>query len=164
MTVYTSPVYWWFGDPLEGFGLRWNLMGAVFFALACLVDRRKFPIDWSNKVMPIIGCYFLFCLNATIVHFTLADNVERSAYGLQLAWKQLILLTCLLVSLRDRFDVKLFAMAIASLSAYVAYEIIFKDAGTYDDGRLNKISIPQAVGSNELAGIFCTESHVLLCA
>ena len=155
MTVYLSPAYWWFGDPFEAFGMRWNFMAAAVFAIACFIDGRKFPDGWSDKVTPIIGCYFLFCVNATLVHYFFADNPERSAYGLQLTWKQLALLVCLLVSLRDRFDLKIFAMAIVSLSAYVAYEVIFNDAGSYDDSRLNRISIPQAVGSNEMAGLFC---------
>ena len=155
LTVYLNPAFWWFGYPLRGIWTRWNLLAALIFAFVCFIDGRKFPNNWSAKVMPIIGLYFLFCLNATVVHYLFADNVETSAYGLQLSWKQLALLVCMLVSLRDREDLKIFTMGIVCLAGYVAYQIIFEDLGSYQDSRLNSIPIMQAVEANELAGLFC---------
>jgi len=155
LTYYVTPYWWWWGKGLLQFGLLpFNLIAALIFAAAVFLDARRHPTDrhWATAR---VGLTLLFYgINAIVVHYLFASNVEKSFEMLELLWKQMGLFLLLLLSLRDEFDFKVFLYAILGGALYLGYEIVLNERGHFEDGRLT-LPLYNIGDENYLAGLLC---------
>ncbi len=155
LTLYASPIEWWWGSPLrELMGIRWNLSAALIYAVAVLIGLMRRNLDLNRSACWCLFFMFLFAQNATMVHFLFASDPEHSAFGLTAIWKDLLLLLMMIVSIRDKIDLKIAGWSIILGVTFLAYMVIFQDEGGYEDKRLENLPISLASTSNFFGTLF----------
>ncbi len=150
LTYYASPPFWWWGAPLNSLTMRWSLLAAVICAVAVVLHRRA-ELDGRSKLA--IFLFGLYALNAALVHATSASDPVRSYTCLTYVWKYYGLFVLGLYGLRSRKDFELALWFIIIGSAYIGYEVVVNDRGTWNQGRLELKVIPMAGEANALAGL-----------
>ena len=154
MTFYASPHFWWWGDGVTGIvGDRINLIAALVFAVAVLVNRTSAQEQLTRTQRTLLLILLVYALNATFVHLFFAANPPRSFNGMTMLWKQVGLLLLIVLSVRDARDVNILIGSIIIGTLYIAYEIVINDRGHFSASRLEGVGAPGAAESNYLAGL-----------
>jgi O-antigen ligase len=154
LTFYALPTNWWWGEgALSTIGERWALGAGIVFLVGVLIDgRTKWP--WADaKLRPIAWLIAGYAVNATLVHFLLAADAERSYENLVRVWKFSLFLLLVLSAIQDRFDFKLAMYAIVVGGLYLGYEAYFNGAGRMRHGRLEGLPLGSASDANFLSSI-----------
>lgn len=153
MTYFAAPQFWWWGrGSLLGFTYSWNLWAALLLAITV-------GMHWSNRQIlsqdarRSFFCLGLFIINAGLVHLLLADNPDPSWLQFDLCWKQTILAILSYYAVQDRSDLRIFLLALFIGCAYVGVEVVLREAGSIERGRLEGIRLPGASDSNGLSGL-----------
>ena len=137
LTFYTTPATNWWGEGLAAtIGERWCLIASLILLAAYLCDRRGNSRRMNPPARRLIGIMVAYALNATVVHFALASDPDRSEFWLEYVWKQVLLLYLMLRVIQDEFDLKLLFYSIIIGSAFVGAEVVFLGAGHFEQGRL----------------------------
>jgi putative inorganic carbon (hco3(-)) transporter len=134
LTFYATPNAYGWGAVLAESGVRWILLGALIFAVGVLIDRR--PVQQASPVRSPFLLMLIFAINASLVHFLFASNVDRSWEGLVDTWKLTGLLFLVLHAIKDVYDLRLVLYSLLMGAAFVGYEVVFHDVGSSRDGRL----------------------------
>ncbi len=150
LTYYASPPFWWWGDPINAITMRWSFTAATICVVAVLLHPKPKLTPREKTGLLLFGVYVL---NATLVHFMLASNPERSYVCLTHLWKYAGLFMVGLLGIRDRRDLELALWFIVIMSFYIGYEVVVHDRGQWVHGRLELKVIPQAGEANALAGL-----------
>ena len=150
LVFYVDPNFWWWGRPISAaFGQHLSITAALIFAAAALLRGPRLRPQEKRLFFVLI----IYALSATIVHFALAANPERSARGLDLLWKNIGLLFLIITSIRDRVDWKIFIYAIVIGSLYIGYEMVVNDRGSFSAGRYERRVAAGVTDANYLAGL-----------
>ena len=89
LTVFLCPPFWWWGDPIrDTLGMQLSIAAALIFAAAALTKGPRIQPQERGVFVVLL----LYAISATMVHFALAVNPERSAKNLDLLWKNIGLL------------------------------------------------------------------------
>lgn len=143
-----APPFWWWGrGTLTSITLRWNLIGALFVALAVLIHWHRAPRHGRRETW-FFFLLLIYVANAFFVHWQFADNPEESWEQFDLVWKSCLLAILLRSSIWTSRDLDIVLMTILLLSTYVGYEVVINEAGKMIKGRLEGINFPGASGSN----------------
>ena len=154
MTFYASPHFWWWGDGVTGIiGNRANLIAALIFAVAVLVNGTSTAERLTQTQRNLLLILLVYALNATMVHLFFAANPPRSLNGMTMLWKQVGLLLLMVLSVRDSRDVEILIGSIITGTLYIGYEAVINDRGSITASRLEGIGAPGAAESNYLAGL-----------
>ena len=154
LTFYLSPQLWWWGEPISAISNRINIVTATLLAgiVYLNTDGRQPLSQHSRKVLFFLA---LYSVNATLVHFVLADNVPRSWNGMTMIWKQLGLLFLIIYAIRSKEDIDILIGSILAGSTYIGFEVVFNERGGISAGRLEGIGAPGAEEANYLAALMC---------
>lgn len=148
LVVYESPATaWWASGLVSVVGGRWHLAASLIFALSVLLDEGRKPSIEGKSTRPtlVLSLLLLYCINATAVHILFASDQEYSWFGLQLLWKEALMLFLMIVAIKDKFDVHLLIYSIILGCAYNGYQAYIGEIKG-QDGR---------VGGNGLAAMLC---------
>ena len=139
---------------------RWSLISGAILLVAVLIhkiirgskeDSQKFSAGrMTNLIVK------LTLLNATFVHFFLAEDTEISGEAYQLLAKFVLLYFLIISSVNSKKDFKLLLLIMAIGGSYIGYEVTINDRGSIDANRLEGIGAPGARGANRLASVLAT--------
>lgn len=153
MSYFAAPQFWWWGrSGMLSITMSWNLYAACALALTV-------GMHWKvrQKLTPAATrTYFLlalFAMNAGLVHFLFASNPLVSYMQFDLAWKQSLLAVLTYFAVQSREDLRIFLIALFCGCAYVGFEVVIRDAGSIQRGRLEGILLPGASDSNGVSGL-----------
>jgi putative inorganic carbon (hco3(-)) transporter len=161
MTFFAIPHGWWWGTPLNAITMRWSLIASLVLATSVIVNNRINVVRDQPVAKRVFTLLLLCAINATFVHFLLADNPVRSYNNLELMWKFLILSFLVYSSIQNADDLRVVLKTLIIGSLYIGYEVVINERGKVDSGRLEGIFIPGCGDSNYLAGIL--SMTVVLC-
>lgn len=149
LVFYTNPTTWWFGEGfLRSFSNRWALLAIVILVVSLLLSGRPGLIFGKPGLRFFFwGCLFLI-INACLVHYNLAANVEVSTRIFNDYWKGLLGALFLVIAINDKGDLELFLAAVASCTFLACFEIVVGGQGGIERGRLEGFQFPGANGSN----------------
>lgn len=161
-TLFASPGFWWWGKMSTGIAtFPWNFCAALCVVASILLNQKssneeQLAVSSGNflrdrGIMQLL--LLLGCLNVAFVHFFLADVPETSWFFASLFWKQCVLLLLFYGSIKELDDLVLILKAIFWGCGYIAFEIVIREQGYFEKGRLEGIGIPGAGDSNLIAGV-----------
>jgi len=153
MSSYLLPSAWGWGEGLlSSITSRWSLVAALIFAAGTLLDQRP---RHTERAAPraVLYLLLLYALNATIIHFTVADDTEYSWFGFTSLLKTIILVFVLVHAIKDDFDFRLMVYSIVLFSAYIGFEVVVLGEGKYSQGRLERVFVCGADGANAIAAV-----------
>lgn len=152
LTFFGDPAMWWWGAPLISF--RLNLFSAILAISSVLIHRfpsfRRLSDAWMEILLGLI------VLNATFVHFGLAENTAVSLKAYDLLLKFAVLGFLMKHAIADKRDFMLMLMVFTLAMGHIGYEVKFNDAGAIQKGRLEGVGPPTADNSNHLASLLVT--------
>ena len=149
LVFYTNPATWWFGSGfLMNLTNRWALLANVILIVSLLINGRISTI-FAKKGLRFFfwGSLFLI-VNAFVVHYNLAANVQISAAIFEEYWKGLLGALLLVIAINDQDDLELFLVGVVSCTFLACFEIIVGGQGAIERGRLEGFQFPGATGSN----------------
>jgi O-antigen ligase len=149
LVFYTNPVSWWFGSGfLLSLTNRWALLATVILIVSLFLNGR-FSSIFEKKGLWFFfwGCLFLM-VNASVVHYNLAANVQTSARIFDQYWKGLLGALLLVIAINDQDDLELFLAGVVSCTFFACFEIIVGGQGGMERGRLEGFQFSGATGSN----------------
>jgi O-antigen ligase len=150
MSTYLLPAAWWWGEGLlSSITSRWSLVAALIFAAGALLDQRPRQAERSARPA-LLYLLLLYALNATVVHFTVADDAAYAWLGFTEVLNKTALVFVLLAAIKDEFDLRLMVWSIVLCSAIIGLEVVLFGAGKDVHGRLEGI---RAVGANDANSI-----------
>lgn len=148
LTFFAAPDLWWWGRDLPD--LRFALVAGVILLVSSGMhasgaeNRRVSPSHWAAAAMGV---------NALFVHFALAVQPNSSMRVLAELLKFLLLFCLMTMAIRDRRDFRAVITAMALGSAYIGFEILVNQRGTFSAGRLEGVGAPGANTANSLADL-----------
>ncbi len=154
MTFYAPPMFSWWGKGfLESIGQRWVLAASIILVIGVLLDKRPMPRIANRHVKLVFYLLLIYCFNATLVHYLLADTPERSIVTMIRSWKHVGLFLVLCTAIRDKWDFKLMLYCLMLGGLFVGVEVCFRDAGRIFKGRLEGVALGSAGDANFLSQI-----------
>ncbi|QGJ69201.1 Hypothetical protein PBC10988_8690 [Planctomycetales bacterium 10988] len=154
LTCFAHPPNWWWGAGfLMDLGIRWNLCAALIFAAGVALDAKKRWADSEGTAHWVFKFLAIYVINATIVHYLLASNIDRSFDRLTMLWKQVGLLLLMWLAMRSKFDFKVLLYSLIVGCCYIGFEAVVNGRGRFSGARLEGIGIPGAEEANYLAGL-----------
>ena len=155
MTFFASPLFWWWGNLIEGY--RWNFFSGVLLIAALIINNRseyfKQDSPFKTSAVPIL---LLMALNLAFVHLVLAVNPASSEGWLIARLKFILLFFLIQYAIRDEKDYQIVAMAITLGMGYLGYEATINERGSFSGGRLEGIGAAGVQSSNQLASLLVT--------
>jgi hypothetical protein len=130
LVFYTNPVSWWFGSGfLLSLTNRWALLATVILIVSLFLNGR-FSSIFEKKGLWFFfwGCLFLM-VNASVVHYNLAANVQTSARIFDQYWKGLLGALLLVIAINDQDDLELFLAGVVSCTFFACFEILVGGQG-----------------------------------
>jgi O-antigen ligase len=157
-TVFAAPAFWWWGLQTPAIAkFSWNFYSALLVVASIMMNRgegEKNPSDGTGGDIGFVPIFVLLaCVNVAFVQFLLAEVPEQSFFFASLFWKQAVLLVCFYLSVRTFEDLLLILKAIFAGCAYISFEVVVREQGYFEKGRLEGIGIPGAADSNLISGI-----------
>lgn len=154
LTFFLSPPFWWWGAPIAT--IRWNLYGGIILLIAVTVSNPRPFASLAPKTQTVLKLGMAMFVNATIVHFLLADSLEISSGSYTLLWKFMLLVYLIFASVKTKSDFKIVMLAILIGAAYIGYEVTFNERGEIHNNRLEGIGAPGAGTANHFASLMVT--------
>jgi O-antigen ligase len=152
MTVFALPLNWWWGKgTLSSVTTRWSLVASLILLVAVLVKSNRPALTGLKGTS--VGLVALYVINAGLVHFAFATNLDLSWENLVLLAKQGLLFLLILWAVHDREDVSVLLKSIFIGAAYIGYEVVINGAGGMVKGRLELNVVPDANDSNLLTAL-----------
>jgi len=147
---------WWWGKPVEN--IRWNLYSGIILLASVLFHwiQGRTAKSSSRLTSWILVVGILIFLNATVVHFVLAPNIEVSDRRYWLLVKFVVLFLLIVYSARSRFDLRIILLSIIIGAAYIGYETSWNQRGNIKGNRLESIGASSASTANDLANLMVT--------
>ncbi|TWU19998.1 O-antigen ligase family protein [Allorhodopirellula heiligendammensis] len=153
MTYFAAPQFWWWGrSGMLSMTTSWNLYAACALALTVAMHwptRQKLTSTARRTYFLLV----LFSINAGLVHFLFASNPLLSYTQFDLAWKQSLLAVLTYFAVQSKEDLRIFLIALFCGCVYVGFEVVVRDAGSIERGRLEGIHLPGASDSNGVSGL-----------
>lgn len=153
MTYFAAPQFWWWGrSGMLSVTMSWNLYAACALALTVGMHwhaRQRMNIAAKRTYILLV----LFSINAGLVHFLFASNPLVSYTQFDLAWKQSLLAVLTYFAVQRKEDLRIFLIALFCGCVYVGFEVVVRDAGAIERGRLEGIRLPGASDSNGVSGL-----------
>lgn len=157
LTFFAGPAFWWWGKPLAGY--RWNLYGGIILLIAVAIRRLTGP-ETSFSITPGVRrvCWIAACglVNATFVHFVLAESQSVSEEGYTKLIKFVLLFFMIILAIETPGDLRIALLALVLGAGYIGYEATINERGRIVGGRLEGVGAPDASQSNELASLLVT--------
>ena len=154
LTFFASPPLWWWGGAVADY--RWALYGGVILLLSVVLHGDLFRSDGSRLSRRLRWIAVAMVINATFVHFLLADDVFISSRHHTHVLKFSLLFILLPSAIKDRRDLRIVTITILLGLAYIGAEVTFNDRGAMVRGRLEGVGVPEGRSSNELASLMAT--------
>jgi hypothetical protein len=152
LTYFGDPASWWWGDPIES--IRWNLIASIVAIASLFIHTppqfRKLSDAWMEIILGLI------VLNATVVHFGLAENLTISTKSYTLLTKFAVLAFLIKHTIRTPQDFLIFFLILTVAIGHIGYEVKINDQGKMIEGRLERVGPPTANSSNQLASLLVT--------
>jgi O-antigen ligase len=153
-TVFAAPNYWWWGIGVPFVTeFRWSILMGIGVLASVFLNRRVTTPEVTQLETLSGAILGLSCLNVAFVHFILADSPEMSWFHAQLYWKTAVLLFLLFQAIRNISDLKLVLLSIFLGCTYIGFEVVVREQGYFEKGRLEGIALPGASDSNLISGI-----------
>ena len=155
LTFFAHPLFWWWGDPLEGY--RWNffagllLLGTLILTYRRAAKGQDHPL--STNAVRILA---LMAANVVLVHLVLAVNPESSVGWLTNRLKFILLFFLMQYAIKDEKDYTIVGMSIALGMGYIGYEATINERGSFSGGRLEGVGAAGVTSSNQLASLLIT--------
>jgi O-antigen ligase len=155
LTYFAHPLFWWWGDPIEGY--RWNFYAGLLLIGTLLVSQRR---EATKQESPLstnaVRILVLMAANIILVHFLFAVNPEASFGWLTNRLKFILLFFLMQYAIRDEKDYTIVAMSIALGMGYIGFEATINERGSFSGGRLEGIGAAGVTSSNQLASLLIT--------
>lgn len=155
LTFYAPPHYWWWGEGLlNSLPVRWNLVAALIVVVTVIANWKDKPqLRTSDRWF--LWLMSIYVVNVFFVNWLLADYPIESAKHFDLVWKSVGLALVMRLCIWDRNDLHILLFTIVLLSAFIGFQVVVNEAGTFVKGRLEGLNFPGASGSNGLAAVLC---------
>ena len=149
LTFFLCPPFWWWGDPIGS--IRWSLYSGLILLAAVLFSRGQQISSLNAEGRRVLKIALLMVLNATLVNYTLAADLESSTESFLLLAKFMLLLYLLYASIKDREDLKIAMISILLGAAYIGFEVTINERGEINSNRLEGVGAPGASTANHFA-------------
>lgn len=159
-TFFAAPHMWWWGDEIPQ--ARYALWAGIVLLGAVLIGRLQSDTSYtdaeaaSNDVGHVKLVRYMaiaMALNATFVHYVLAERPDISIDDYTELLKYVLLYFVMSAAMRDRKDFRLALTAIALGAMYIGYEVTINERGEFSGSRLEGVGAPAAQTANSLADL-----------
>lgn len=155
LTFFANPKFWWWGN--EYGDIRWNFYAGVLLIITVLASNSRVDMKMerplSSTAVPFLA---LMAANAILVHVVFAANSDSSLGWLTIRLKFILLFFLIQYAVRDEKDFRITAWSIALGMAYIGYEVMVNDRGSFSGGRLEGVGAAGVQSSNQLASLLIT--------
>jgi len=154
LTFFLSPPFWWWGDAIAGY--RWNLASGFILLSAVAISQPPKLKEIDPQIRRVFKVALLIAVNATLVHFLLAEKPEISIGPYVELLKMMLLLYLIFATVKTTGDLRFVIIIIALGGAYIGYEVTINERGKLSSGRLEGIGAPGAASANHFASLMVT--------
>lgn len=153
-TFYALPQFWSWGKNSPLAGPRWNLIAGIVVLITTIIHAKP-------AIGPRLGSFgrnvklftILTCFNMMFVTFVVAKDLSLSSAEMFLQLKLLLFLLLIVTAVQSSKDFERVLFSIVLGAIFIGVQVKFWGAGKMEHGRLERVGVPGAYSSNQLASV-----------